>query len=167
MNKFRCVGSTINKVQSINRRHLFEWALYFYLTEKDVPFLSFPPPPLTLSLSLACAKKKHRTAASVVTGIASWQYSKNAWDVLVIGISAVGLCAVSHFARQNFDWLLTADYLAILYKLEQWFMNRERCVSRKLTLEQMMNINGTPLLDFQQQTLWICATLGFDGRSAL
>jgi len=46
-------------------------------------------------------------------------------------------------------------------------MNRERCVTRKLALEQMMNINGTPLLDFQQQTLWTFATLGFDGRSAL
>ena len=32
-------------------------------------------------------------------------------------------------------------------------MNRERCVSGKFTLEQMMNINGTLLLDFQQQTL--------------
>jgi hypothetical protein len=54
---------------------------------------------------------------------------------------------------KNFDCVLTADYLAVLYKLEQWFMNRERCVNIKLALEQTINTNGTPLLDFQQQTL--------------
>jgi hypothetical protein len=62
MNKFNRVGSSINKVQSISKRHLFERTLYFYLTEKDTPFSS--------SRSIARANKPHRTVVSVVTSIA-------------------------------------------------------------------------------------------------
>jgi hypothetical protein len=74
---------------------------------------------LSIYLSLSHANKQHRTVASVVTGTAVSQYSRMPEICWLLALPQSDYALFLILQDKNFDCVLTADYLAVLYKLEQ------------------------------------------------